>query len=615
MDAGGWRWWIDDGGFRLWTYSWSWPGLQLLLLLAAALAVRQDVRAPAAPAQASVPIAAATTATVKPPPSKSGPQQASRAPITSNDAARFLAQATFGTTLEDIDRLRQLGYAGWLDEQFAQPASSQLAFLRAAGPDTQRDWRLDAWFLNALGGQDPFDATLVHRDQLRQRVAFALSEIFVVSDATSDNLGNAPHGVTHYYDTLARGAFGNFRQLLEDVTLHPVMGIYLSMLGNQKPNAANNIRPDENYAREVLQLFSVGLLRLNPDGTPMRDGAGNTLPTYNQDTVKGFAHVFTGWTFQGCEAMGYFTDCYIWDSTDPAWVSRMESQAAYHATAQSKQLLVYPGVALPNGVLAAGGSAQADLSAALDNIFRHPNVGPFIGRQLIQRLVTSNPSPGYVARVAAAFDDNGQGVRGDMKAVVRAILFDAEARDPTSQPANFGKVREPILRLTHLWRALNARSQSGHMDEFWTLEMNIGQSPMYAASVFNFFSPRYMPTGELTDLGLAAPELQLATDYMMPSTEGYLGFKTFEVYTENPDLGPNEIAIDLSRDTPLAADAAALIDRYNLLFLSGQMSAGMRQALSTRLNGMPGNSVEARRSRVKEALYLIVNSPEYVVQK
>ncbi len=616
MDWGGWRVWSDDGGFRIWTWIGSWPGLQFLLLLAALLTVRQDAPAPAAPTQAAAArtVAPAAAATVKPPPSKSGPMPAQRAPITANDAARFLAQATFGPKLEEIDRVTQIGYGGWLDEQFAQPASSQLDFITAAGPNYEREWRLDAWFMNALGGQDPFNASLVHRDQLRQRVAFALSEIFVVSDATSDLLGGQVRGMTHYYDTLARDAFGNYRQLLEDVTLHPVMGIYLSALGNQKPNPASNIRPDENYAREAMQLFSVGLVMLNPDGTPKLDTASKPIPSYNQETVKGFAHVFTGWTFKKCVTLGDFS-CYVWDSSDPSWTSRMENFASYHASAQDKQLLIYPGVALPNGVLVGGGSAQNNLKAALDNIFNHPNVGPFIGRQLIQRLVTSNPSPAYVARVAAAFDNNGQGVRGDMKAVIRAILFDAEARDPGSQPPNFGKVREPLLRLTHLWRALNARSQSGHMDEFWTLDMYIGQSPMYAPSVFNFFSPRYTPSGELTDLGLAAPELQLATDYMMPSTEGYFGYKTYEVYTENPDLGPNEIAIDISRDTPLAADAAALVDRYNLLFLSGQMSAGMRQALLTRLNGMPANSLEARRTRVKEALYLIVNSPEYVVQK
>ncbi|WP_052756135.1 DUF1800 domain-containing protein [Lysobacter capsici] len=537
------------------------------------------------------------------------------------EAARFLAQATFGPTLEDIARLRQIGYSAWINEQVGFPVSSQLTFMKNAaqragtGDSVRRDWRLDAWFVNALGGKDPIKPTVLHRDQLRQRVAFALSEIFVVSDATSDLLGNAPHGMTHYYDTLARDAFGNFRTLLEDVTLHPVMGIYLSMMQNQKPDPVNNIRPDENYAREVLQLFSVGLVRLNADGTPLLDANQQPIPAYDQDTVKGFAHVFTGWTFNGCQAQGYF-DCYYYDSSAPAWVTPMENQAAYHASAQAKQLLNYTGVSLPGGVLAAGGSGRGDLDAALDNIFRHPNVGPFIGRQLIQRLVTSNPSPAYVGRVAAAFNDNGQGVRGDLRAVVTAVLMDAEARDPASQPEHFGKVREPILRLTHLWRALNAKSKSGFLDEFWTLDGNLGQSPMYASSVFNFFSPRYSPIGEISQLQLAAPELQLATDYMLPANESYLMRKIFDAYVGNPGgIGDDEIAINLSRDLALATNPGALIDRYNTLFLSGQMSAPMRQVLLERLNGMPANTTAAKRERVQEALYLIVNSPEYVVQK
>jgi uncharacterized protein (DUF1800 family) len=611
-----WGWWTRPSWWQSawrpgawWSNAW-WPSV--LLLVVVAVTVREDTRRRALPIAAPVPIVSGGAIRIPP---ISGPTPPVRKALTDADAARFLMQATFGPTLEEMARVRQMGYAAWIDDQIAQPMSSQLKFLKEAGSDTQRDWRVDAWFMNAIGGQDPFDASFVHKDQLRQRMAFALSEIFVVSDAASDELGNAPHGMTHYYDTLARDSFGNFRTLLEDITLHPVMGIFLSMLGNQKPDETRNIRPDENYAREVMQLFSVGLVQLNADGTLKRDSAGNPIPTYNQNTVKGFAHVFTGWTFHGCEAMGYFTDCYIYDSADPAWVTRMESQAAYHASAQSKQLLVYPGVALPNGVLAGGGTAQSDLKAALDNIFNHPNVGPFIGKQLIQRLVTSNPSPGYVSRVAAAFNNNGSGVRGDMKAVIKAILYDAEARVLASQPPHFGKVREPLLRLTHLWRALNARSQSGHLDEFWTLEMNLGQSPQYAPSVFNFFSPEYRPTGELTQLGLAAPELQLATDYMMPSTESYFGGKIYDVYVGNPDVGPNEYAIDLNRDTPLAANPGALLDRYNVLFLSGQMSSTMRQILLERLNGMPAGTAEERRTRVQEALYLIINSPEYVVQK
>jgi uncharacterized protein (DUF1800 family) len=527
-------------------------------------------------------------------------------PATDAEAARFLAQATFGPTLEDIAKLRQIGYTAWINEQVGYPVSSQLTFMKNAAAragtdsDVRRDWRLDAWFVNAIGGKDPIKPTqIVHNDQLRQRVAFALSEIFVVSDATSDLLGNTPHGMTHYYDTLARDSFGNFRTLIEDVTLHPVMGIYLSMMQNQKPDPVNNIRPDENYAREVLQLFSVGLVRLNPDGTPILDANQQPVPTYNQDTVKGFAHVFTGWTFNGCQAQGYF-DCYYYDSSAPAWVTPMENQAAYHASAQEKQLLEYTGVSLPGGKLAAGGSGHGDLAAALDNIFNHPNVGPFIGRQLIQRLVTSNPSPAYVGRVAA----------------VTAVLMDPEARDPASQPENFGKVREPILRLTHLWRTLNAKSKSGFLDEFWTMDGNLGQAPMYASSVFNFFSPNYRPMGEPSQLNLAAPELQLATDYMLPANEGYLMRKIFDSYVGNPaGIGNDEMAINLTRDVALATNPAALIDRYNVLFLSGQMSAPMRQVLLERLNGMPANTTAAKRERVQEALYLIVNSPEYIVQK
>ncbi|WP_223621233.1 DUF1800 family protein [Lysobacter sp. ESA13C] len=541
-------------------------------------------------------------------------------PATDGEAARFLAQATFGPTREDIDRLKQIGYTAWINEQIGFPASSQLTFLKNARvrrpDDFSRDWRLDAWFVNAVGGKDPIKPTLiVHRDQLRQRVAFALSQIMVVSDATSDPLYHASYGMSHYYDTLARDAFGNYRTLLEDVTLHPVMGIYLSMLQNRKPDPVNNIRPDENFAREVMQLFSVGLVQLKQDGTPLLDAAQNPIPTYGQDTVRGFAHVFTGWTFKGCQAEGSF-DCYFYEVDAPAWVSPMENHAAYHASAQEKQLLLYPGVSLPGGKLAGGGSGRGDLSAALDNIFNHPNVGPFIGKQLIQRLVTSNPSPAYVGRVAAAFDNNGQGVRGDLRAVVSAILLDPEARDPAAQPAHFGKVREPILRLTHLWRALKGKSKSGHTEEFWSVDNYLGQVPMYAPSVFNFFSPRYSPNGEPQSLGLVAPELQLATDYMMPANESYLMRKIFEAYIGNPEgIGNDEVAIDLSAEIALANNIPALIARYDALFLSGQMTEQMKQVLTERLSGMPANTTAAKRLRVQEALYVIVNSPDYIVQK
>lgn len=578
-----------------------WP---LVCLLALVPALRHDAPG-AAKASDGWPSVAAGTGGGRPAP------PALRAALPSaRDAARFLSQATFGQTLADIARLRQVGYDAWIDEQIAYPTSLQLRFMQATGDVPQREWRLDAWLTNALGGPDPFEPGLVHRDQLRQRVAFALSEIFVVSDATSDKLGNAAEGMTDYYDTLARGAFGNYRDLLEDVTLHPAMGIFLSMLGNEKPDPANNIRPDENYAREVLQLFSIGTVRLNPDGSRMLDGSGQPIPTYNQDTVKGFAHVFTGWSFDLC-APGF--DCYAWEHTHPGWVHPMKGFASHHASAQAKQLLVYPGVSLPGGLLPAGGTPQSDLDAALDNIFHHPNVGPYIGRLLIQRLVTSNPSPGYVRRVAGAFDDNGHGVRGDMRAVVRAILLDTEAR-ATKPRSTFGKVREPLVRLMHLLRAMDASSGNGRSEEFWTMGLYLGQVPMQAPSVFNFFSPNYAPPGLVADAGLVAPELQMATDSMLPSHEGYFFQRAVDWSIETPP-GTGTYAVNISRDLPLAANAAALVDRYDLLFLSGRMSPSMRRTLLEHLQDIPGNTLNGRRRRVKNALYLIVNAPEYVVQQ
>ena len=594
-----------------------WTPLLVLVLLAPVL--RQDVarapppaQAPAVP-QASSPAmasaAAAPTAAIE---YQTGGRQARRlANPSARDAARFLTQATFGPTLEDIAHLQQVGYGAWIDEQVAHPVSLQRQFMLAGDDWPNLMWRLDAWLTNALGGRDPFNPQLIHRDQLRQRVAFALSEIMVVSDANSDKISNAALGVTDYYDTLARGAFGNYRDLLEQVTLHPIMGMFLSMLGNEKPDPANNIRPDENYAREVLQLFSIGTVRLNPDGSRMLDAAGRPIPTYGQETVKGFAHVFTGWSFDQCSS-GFY--CYPWEQTHPAWVRPMKAFPAFHASAQSKQLLVYPGVVLPNGVLAAGGTPESDLRAALDNIFRHPNVGPFVGRQLIQRLVTSNPSPAYIERVTQAFNDNGHGVRGDLKAVVSAILLDPEARQGIP-PANFGKVREPLVRLMHLLRAMDASSGNGRSEEFWTLGMYLSQVPLRAPSVFNFFSPDFAPPGELAQAGLVAPELQLSTDYMLPAMEGYFYSRVARWTVEGPPGATGTYAVNIARDIPLAADAAALVDRYDLLFLSGRMSPSMRQTVLSYLQGVPGNTVAGRRRRVQDALYLIVNSPEYVVQQ
>lgn len=522
-------------------------------------------------------------------------------PANAQEAARFLTQATFGPTLAEIDRLQAIGYNAWLDEQMALAPGSHLAFLderEAAGDDIYQNLRQEAWFTRVVAGPD----------QLRQRVAFALSEVLVTSDRGLDEV----FGLAHYYDVLVRGAFGNYRTLLRDVTLHPAMATYLSMRGNQPEDPAQNIRPDENYARELLQLFSIGLVRLNADGTVMTSG-GEPIPTYDQGTIRGFARVFTGWNFSGCPEDEYQW-CYPWTEAQyPWWRAPMVAFADYHETG-AKQLLVYPDVALANGLLPAGGSAESDLDAAIGNVFEHPNVGPFVAQRLIQRLVTSNPTPGYVGRVAARFANNGAGVRGDLDAVVRQVLLDPEARSRPAAPATAGKLREPLLRITQLWRALDARSLDGRWRE-WYPDYYAAQAALRSPTVFNFFQPSYSLPGEIVTLGLLSPEFQIATDNNLTVLANELGGKVYWFWRGNPDVSAEDVTVDLARDMALAQQPAALLDRYDLLFMSGGMSSAMRATLLAHLNGLPAGNTQERRERVQDALWLIFNSPEYVVEK
>lgn len=565
-------------------------------------------------------------------------------PATDADAARFLAQATFGPTAADIVHLRLVGYEGWLEEQFARPVSKQVPYMdwvRAADPDAyySDSLRVEAWSVHAAGTPDPSRAGFpdnAYDDQLRQRVAFALSEIFVVS-AKNGTLGYQPWALASYYDMLATNAFANYRSLLEDVTLHPAMGVYLSMIGNQKADPLRNIRPDENYAREAMQLFSVGLVQLNPDGTPKLVD-GQPVPTYDQATVRGFAAVYTGWIWNntGCGPTTYicctadtYESCGPWANADdrPIWQLPMQAVEAYHDASSDKQLLDYPGVTLPGGVLVHGGNAQAEIAAALDNLFHHPNVGPFVATRLIQRLVTSNPTPAYVQRVAQAFDDDGSGVRGNLRAVVRAILLDPEARyGHWQRPDRFGKLREPLLKATQLWRALESRSESGRIwnlsDRYPGIEDWYGQAPLRSPSVFNFFQPAYRPPGAIAAQGLAAPEFQILNDDAIVATPNDLFQQIFcynpmnlQCWMRDPD---HALLLQIEADAALAAvDPAALVDEYDLLFLSGQMSPFMREVLLDRLGEMTAGEYGSAlgRERVQHLLYLIVSSPEYSIQK
>ncbi|WP_266171432.1 DUF1800 domain-containing protein [Dyella subtropica] len=565
-------------------------------------------------------------------------------PYSDAEAARFLAQATFGPTATDIAHLRQVGYQAWLNEQLTAPVSTQKPYLDwVAGlpnvPDGNNavndDTRMEAWWINALGTPDPSRSNRVAADQLRQRVAFALSEIFVVSNANG-TLAYEPYALASWHDMLAADALGNYRTLLEDVTKHPAMATYLSMLANQKADPTQNIHPDENYAREVMQLFSVGLVLLNPDGTPKLDASNQPIPTYDQTVVRGMAAVFTGWNWNNttcvtgswtCCAVDTYTNCGPSNTNDPAWWNPLQPVADFHDSTSDKQLLIYPGVALSNGILAHGGNAQTDMTAALDNIFNHPNVGPFIARRLIQRLVTSNPTPGYVRHIAQVFADDGSSahVRGNLQAVVQAILLDPEAVIGASyvpNPDAYGKLREPLLKLTHLWRAMAAVTQNGRVDTpYPEWESSYGQAPLRSPSVFNFFKPDFQQPGELHQRGLYGPEFQVYTATAAVAIPNDIFHRIFCDYATSArcytSSGPNTMSINADRDAALAlSNPSGLIDLYNLLFMSGQMSSFMHGTLLTRLNALTDNSAgDLGRQRVQHALYLIINSPEYSVQK
>jgi len=608
------------------------------------------------------PAVAATPDRLPAPMFHDGMEDLAAGPFSDEDAARFLAQASFGPTDADIARLRQLRYSAWLNEQFTAAPTSHLGYYNwvrnilneGVGSTTTRE----AWFLGALGGPDPQNNLILHTDQLRQRVAFALSEIFVVSDQNT-LINQFPNGSAYYYDILVNNAFGNFRTLLEQVTLSPTMGVYLNMQANRRANLTQNIHPDENYAREINQLFSVGLVKLNADGTPQLSG-GQPIPTYGQLEITNFAHVFTGWNWFDC-APSNFSGCGPNFTTGTNFQTPMAPFAAFHDNGSdplndisNKQLLSYPG-AVNGGVLANGGTPQTDLAFALDNIFRHPNVGPFIGKQLIQRLVTSNPSPQYVQRVATVFNNDGTPaqVRGNLKAVVQAILLDPEARyGQWRQPNSFGKLREPLLRLTHFWRAMGARHQcgndyvagtttfhyanqpyryAGYVTAWGTADKiygsGVGQAPLNADTVFNFFKPSYLPPGEMTAAGLFGPEFQINTDTLIVnstnSTAGKSwGFDLSSACDPNDDTG--EVKINRTQDAALAGSANGgpsdpadrLVDAYNLRFMSGQMSPFMRQTLLSVLNPIGiADGPDWKPQRISRALLLIQTSAEYMIQK
>jgi uncharacterized protein (DUF1800 family) len=511
------------------------------------------------------------------------------------EARRFLSQASFGPTDASVAEVVQGGKAAWLQRQFTLGSSdypggafvspdASVVCPEGSAPGCRRDnYSLFpvqmAFFRNAMN----------QPDQLRQRTALALSEILVVSGKQI----RMPYAMANYQRIFLRHAFGNFRDVLREVTLSPAMGRYLNMANNDKPNPAKGIEPNENYGREVLQLFSIGPWLLNADGTRKLDAAGQPVPSYDQDTVEGFAHVFTGWTY--APRPGATRNRF---PNPPNYEGAMIAFADHHDLGAKKLL---GGVTLP-----AGQSAAADLEAAIDNIFGHPNVGPFIGRQLIQQLVTANPSPAYVARVSAAFNGGNGGRRGDMKAMLGAILLDAEAGNPAA-PNQFGKLREPIVQLTHLFRALGGTS-----DGVWLRSQAsaLGQPVFSPPSVFSFFSP----DGDLPDdPGMDGPAFGLFNASAAFKLSGVLSaaLNGKGVAPDPKVAGATGSKIDLARWQALAANPAALVAEIRRVLFAERMSAGLQQALLQAAQIAPASRPL---DRARAALFLAVMSPEYLVE-
>jgi uncharacterized protein (DUF1800 family) len=514
------------------------------------------------------------------------------AKMAESDARRLLGQASFGPTDASVAELMSLGREAWLASQFAR-SDSDFSGVPYVNPNaaegcpagSRPTCRRDNYTLFPV--QVQFFANAINQpDQLRQRTALALSEILVVSG----NVIKLPNAMANYQRIFLRHSFGNFRDVLREVTLSPAMGRYLNMANNDKPNPAKGIQPNENYAREVLQLFTIGLWQLNPDGSQKLDGQGQPIPSYDQDTVEGFAHAFTGWTYAprpGATRNRFGNPSY--------YDAPMIAFEDHHDTG-SKKLL--------NGVVLPGGqSARADLEAALDNIFNHPNVGPFIGRQLIQQLVTANPSPAYVERVTQAFNAKP---RGDMKAVLRAILTDTEALNP-AQPSRFGKLREPIVQLTHLLRALG-----GSSDGVWLRAQAaaLGQPVYSPATVFNFFPPDYdLPDNPSLD-GPAFGVFNASAAFKL---SGVLATALNGKGVAADPSVPGAIGthIDLSRWQALAATPATLVAQINRLLFAGRASAALQAALLKAAQIAPANKPL---ERAKAALFLAAMSPEYLVE-
>lgn len=522
--------------------------------------------------------------------------------MTQAQAAHFLLRAQFSASPADIEALRVQGHKVWLDRQFASAiGQSGRQWLDSQTHGTPK---ADGnYFLPFMGDWMIWRQLMTRPDQMRMRCAFALSEMMVASLNPIDGFW-PPYVIAGYWDMLNANVFGNFRTLIEEVTLNPAMGFYLNTKGNVKEDPATGQMPDENYAREIMQLFTIGLHQLNPDGTEKTDGKGNPIETYGQSDITNLARVFTGYdwnysrvTWQNTTYLPYPipTTQFTYDrmSVDPSKHSQLEIR--------------FLGTRIPPNTPAAD-----SLRIALDTLFNHPNTGPFFAKQMIKRLVTSNPTPAYVKRVADAFANNGAGVRGDLKAVWRAILTDPEALTPFTGPTE-GKVREPIVRYVQWARTFNVSSTNGKWEHYDTQggSWGLGQSPLRSPSVFNFYRPGYVPPQTaIARQELVAPEFQIHNE---TTTAGYINFMSVTI-----DKGYNDVKPNYGHVVGMVHDVGRWINWLNLHLTANQLSAATLSAIRNALESKTVTAASSdadKRERAMAGILLVMSSPEYIVQK
>jgi len=533
------------------------------------------------------------------------PPPQDRIPATRAEAARFVLQAQFSVSEEDMTTLTSSGLLAWLDTRFNEPlGQTGVAWLNSHGHDAITEEK--RYRRRQPGDYMIWNQLITGPDQMRKRVALALSELFVVS-LSGINFLHPSYVIAAYWDVLTANAFGNFRQLLEALTLNAGMGFFLSTRGSAGENSSGR-QPDENYAREVMQLFTIGLYQLNLDGTHKLDADNKPLDSFSQDDVINLARVFTGydWDYQ---SNGGTTTPVAWEpnpvpSTHFA-INPMEFNRYRHSTKEADFL----------GMKITGTTPGQDaLHIALDRLFYHDNTAPFFARQMIQRLVTSNPSPAYVERVATVFGNNGSGVRGDLKAVWIAILTDEEARAmPARADTLAGKLREPIVRFVQWARTAEVASDNGEfvIDDLSQVDTQLGQSPLRSPTVFNFFRPGYVPPNtEIADADKQAPEFQLLNE---SSTAGYINFMQSATRKGIQDVKPTYSAL-----LPIADDIPGLLYWLNLKLTANQLSDETLADITRVLKsyGITKSSLtDAKLDMLATACFLILISPEYLVQK